>query len=94
MFKNFKINLDISRDFYVAFNDPNRTTFATDNQITISNVDDENLPDTKDQHNEFILIDLQCRNSFEVLLNANEKLQNFFWILLNMNVTDVRKLSQ
>lgn len=88
----FSTNLDVSFNFYVAFNDVNRTTVALDNQITIANVDDANLPETMDLHNEFILIDLQCQNSFEILLKASKNLQNHYWILLNMDGMHVRTL--
>lgn len=73
----------------MAFNDVNRTNIAFDNQITITTSNDANLPESMDQHIEFILIDLQCDNSFNILLNADEKLQNRYWIVLNMNATQV-----
>lgn len=84
-----KSSLDVSFNFYNAFNDVNRTNIAFDNQITITNTNNANLPETWDQHNEFILIDLQCDNSFNILLNADKKLQNYYWIVLNMDATEV-----
>lgn len=86
----FKINLDVSFNFYVAFNDVNRTNVVFDNRITITNTDNGNLPEQMDHHNEFILIDLQCNNSLNILLNADKNLQNHYWIVLNMNTTQVR----
>lgn len=74
----------------MAFNDGNRPNMAFDNQITITNADNANLPDAFDQHNEFILIDLQCNESFDILLNADKDLQNHYWIVLNMNAIQVR----
>lgn len=74
----------------MAFNDVNRTNVASDHQITITNTMDASLPEQLDHHSEFILIDLQCNNSFDILLNADNKLNSHYWIVLNMDVTQVR----
>lgn len=69
----------------MTFNDGN----IINHQMTIAHdIDNANFLETM-EHNEFILIDLQCNNSLNILQNANEKLQNHYWILLNMNVIQV-----
>lgn len=85
-----KTSIDISINFYVAFNDVNATNFPFVHQILISNTVNANLPETMDEHYEFVLIDLHCNNSINTLLNADKKLQNIFWIVLNMNAEQVR----
>lgn len=57
--------------------------------MTITNANDVIALEAIDQQNAFILIDLQCKNSLDILLNADKKLQNNYWIILNMNATQV-----
>lgn len=80
-----KTSLAVSFDFYVAFNHVNITNVAFDHQITIINAENAFFLEPIDQPNEFILIDLECQNGLDILFNDDRKLENNFWILLNMN---------
>lgn len=84
-----KTSLDVSFNFYVAYNRVNITNATFDRQITITNTDNEiafNALETMDQANEFILLDLECNDCFDILMNIDiQKLQNYYWIILNTN---------
>lgn len=86
-FAYHKTSLDLLFNFYVAYHSVNNTDAVFDHQITITNAIDDISSETMDQQNEFILLDLQCQQSLDILMNAGKQLENNYWIILNMNET-------
>lgn len=81
--------LDFSFHFYSTFNDNNDTILQSGHQLIVTNLDFSKSPLLDNQYNEFILIDFGCEHGDEILLNANQNLLKYFWIILDMESTEV-----
>lgn len=58
--------------------------------IVITNTELKHLPaDSMEDHFEMIVLDLTCNGAAEVLRNANRKLIDFNWIILNLKSSEV-----
>lgn len=60
-------------------------------RIVITNTNYENVPESTEEQQEFIFVDFQCDNAENILINAEEKLENYFWIVFDMKSTEVSK---
>lgn len=81
--------LDFSFHFYSTFNDDNDTILQSGHQLIVTNLDFSKSPLLDNQYNEFILIDFGCEHGDEILLNAKQNLLKYFWIILDMESTEV-----
>lgn len=84
------IDVDIIFHFYTSFQYGGNEVLNLDYQILISNTDFENIPDLIEEQYEFIIIDCQCNRAENILINNENKLIKFHWILLDMQPNDVR----
>lgn len=87
----FSINdVDFTFNFYTSFQYGENELLHSDYQIVISNADFVNIPDSIEEQYEFVIIDLQCHSAENILINNEDKLLKFHWILLDMQSNDVR----
>lgn len=61
-----------------------------DYQIIVTNIDSINVPDSIDEQYEFILIDFECDDAEQFLTENENILENYHWILLHMQSSEVR----
>lgn len=84
------IDVDFTFHFYTSFQYGGNEVLNSDYQIVISNTDFDNIPDSIEEQYEFIIIDCQCNRAENILINNENKLIKFHWILLDMQPSDVR----
>lgn len=83
-----KIRKDFIFNFYATFNDVNGNT--RDHQMVIADMELANVPESFDEQYEFIMIDLNCNNSANILLNSYVRYSNYIWIIVDMEPSNVR----
>lgn len=60
----------------------------SDHQIVVTNTNFENIPQSIEEHFEIVIVDFQCDGADDVLMNANEKLMNYIWIIMDTLSSD------
>lgn len=82
-------SLDFSRNFFVAFNNFKPKSYhGPDFSLGFSKF----LPDTLEEHQEIFILDINCEQNVGVLNNATDRLDNSVWLILNSDITEVKKL--
>lgn len=78
---------DFSFHFYRTYNDNGDN--GPHRQIIITHSHFVDVPVLAQEYNEFIVIDLGCAIDAEILLNVTDNFMNYFWIILDLQSTEV-----
>lgn len=84
-----KTSTEFSFHFYMAFNNFNAMKQHFDHQMVIASADVVDVAESIYEHQDYILIDLQCENSASILYNANETLMNYLWLIVDADPFEV-----